>query len=282
LRWTGGTERADDARVTGGFDLDRIGGRRALDALVDEVLLAGDEARRMFERGQASVETKPDRSPVTLADKLVEDRLRAFLSRAVPSAGFLGEETGESGPSSALRFILDPIDGTRAFIRGLTTWSVLLGLEADGLPSLGIAYLPGDRDLFVAVRGEGCWGNGRPCRVSSVGALKDAMVSHGSLAQFTENGLARALPLLAERSSAQRGLADFDGYRNLLRGRVDAMIDPGVKPWDLCAAAVLVREAGGRFTSLEGDETIHGGSALASNGHIHGELVALAGEARRE
>ncbi len=168
-----------------------------------------------------------------------------------------------------MRFILDPIDGTRAFIRGLTTWSVLLGLEADGLPSLGIAYLPGERDLYVAVRGGGCHANGRPCRVSAVSALADAMISHGSLAQFTENGLARALPLLAERSSAQRGLADFDGYRNLLRGRVDAMIDPGVKAWDICAAAVLVREAGGRLTSLEGEETIHGGGAIASNGRVH-------------
>ena len=117
-----------------GFDLDRIGGRSALDALIGEVLAAGDEARRMFERGQASIETKPDRSPVTLADKAVEDRLRASLSRAPAHAGFLGEETGASGPSTGLRFILDPIDGTRAFIRGLTTWSVLLGLEADGEP----------------------------------------------------------------------------------------------------------------------------------------------------
>jgi histidinol-phosphatase len=266
--------------VTQRFDLDRIGGRRALDALVDEVLAAGDEARRMFERGQASIETKPDRSPVTAADAMVEDRLKAFLARAHPGIGFLGEETGASGPATGARFILDPIDGTRAFIRGLTTWSVLLGLEAEGVPSIGIAYLPGDHDLFVAVRGEGCWANGRPCRVSRVAALSDAMVSHGSLAQFTENGLARALPLLAERSSAQRGLADFDGYRNLLRGRVDAMIDPGVKAWDICAAAVLVREAGGRLTSLEGDETIHGGSALASNGLVHDELVALVQQAR--
>lgn len=266
--------------MSSGFDLDRIGGRRALDALVDEVLLAGDEARRMFERGQAAIETKPDRSPVTLADQMVEDRLKAFLGRAHPSVGFLGEETGASGPSSRLRFILDPIDGTRAFIRGLTTWSVLLGLEADGLPSVGIAYLPGDRDLFVAVRGEGCWANGRPCRVSAVGALGDAMVSHGSLAQFTENGLGHALPLLAARSSAQRGLADFDGYRNILRGRVDAMIDPGVKAWDICAAAVLVREAGGRLTSLDGEDTIHGGGAIASNGRVHDELVTLVRDAR--
>lgn len=260
--------------MSGAFDLDRIGGRGALDALVDAVVSAGDEARRMFEQGRAHVETKPDRTPVTLADKMVEDHLRAFLARAHPSAGFLGEETGASGPVSTLRFILDPIDGTRAFVRGLDTWSVLLGLEADGAPALGVAYMPAARDLFVGVIGGGVHDNGRPCRVSRVATLADATITHGVVAQFTESGLTELLPRLAERTSA-RGLSDFDGYRQLLRGKVDAMIDPGVKPWDLCAPAVLVREAGGRLTSLAGVETIHGGSALATNGAIHAELLAL-------
>jgi histidinol-phosphatase len=256
------------------FDLDRIGGRRALDALVDRVVDAGDEARRMFERGQAHVETKPDRTPVTLADRMIEDRVRDYLKSAHPSCGFLGEETGASGPTGAMRFVLDPIDGTRAFVRGLDTWSVLCGLEADGVPSIGIAYMPAAGDLFVGVLGGGAHDNGRACRVSRVASLADATITHGVVAQFTDNGLASLLPRLAERTSA-RGLSDFDGYRQVLRGRVDAMIDPGVKAWDLCAPAVLVREAGGRFTSLSGEETIHGGSAIASNGLVHDELVAL-------
>jgi histidinol-phosphatase len=256
------------------FDLDRIGGRRALDALIDVVVESGDEARRMFERGQAHVETKPDRTPVTLADKMIEDRVRGFLAKEHPSIGFLGEETGASGPSGGMRFVLDPIDGTRAFVRGLDTWSVLLGLEADGVPVVGVAYLPAARDLFVGVTGGGAYDDGRPCRVSRIETLADATISHGVVAQFTDNGLGALLPRLADRASA-RGLADFDGYRQLLRGKVDAMIDPGVKAWDICAAAVLVREAGGRFTSLGGDETIHGGSGLASNGRVHRELVEL-------
>lgn len=256
------------------FDLDRIGGRPALDRLVDVVVEAGDEARRMFERGQARVETKPDRTPVTLADKMVEDRIRAFLAEAHPSAGFLGEETGASGPTGAMRFVLDPIDGTRAFVRGLDTWSVLLGLEAEGVPSIGVAYLPAARDLFVGVRGHGAYDNGRACRVSRVTMLADATITHGVVAQFTDNGLGALLPRLAEKAST-RGLSDFDGYRQLLRGKVDAMVDPGVKPWDLCAPAVLVREAGGWLTSLAGEETIHGGSGVATNGLVHAELLAL-------
>lgn len=257
-----------------GFDLDRIGGRRALDTLVEVVVEAGDEARRMFERGQAHVETKPDRTPVTLADKMVEDRIRAFLAREHPSVGFLGEETGASGPSGALRFVLDPIDGTRAFVRGLDSWSVLLGLEADGVPSVGVAYMPAAGDLFVGVLGGGAYDNGRACRVSRVGVLADATITHGVVGQFTETGMTALLPRLAERAST-RGLSDFDGYRQILRGKLDAMIDPGVKAWDLCAAAVLVREAGGRLTSFAGEETIHGGNGVASNGTIHGELLAL-------
>lgn len=259
------------------FDLDRIGGRRALGELVDEVLASGEEALRLYESGVADrMRKKPNESPVTEADEAVERRLSMYLRKRYPDAAFLGEETGRSGPSEAgLRWVVDPIDGTRAFIRGIPTWSILVGLEADGVPALGIAYLPAAGDLFVAVRGEGAWGNGRPLSVSKVDSLADATVSHGALAQFTEQKLDHLLPRLAEHTYTQRGFADFDGYRQLLWGRVDAMIDPGVSPWDICATAVIVREAGGRLTSLTGEETIHGSGAVASNGAVHDALIEL-------
>ncbi len=223
------------------FDLDRIGGRRALAALIDEVLASGEEAMRLFGNGAANrTRRKPDRSPVTEADEAVEKRLLAYLRDRYPEAGFLGEETGSSGPAEAgLRWVVDPIDGTRAFIRGIPTWSILLGLEADGEPVLGLAYMPAADDLFVAVSGEGAWGNGRPLHVSQVDSLADCAVSHGALSQFTDLQLGDLLPRLGEETYTQRGFADFDGYRQLLWGRVDAMIDPGVAPWDVCAAAVL-------------------------------------------
>lgn len=268
--------------VTGGFDLDRIGGRRALADLIDEVLCAGDEARRMYEAGvirwtdRTNVSIKPDRSPVTEADQKVEQRVAGYLRKRYPDADFLGEETGESGPGGAgLRWVLDPIDGTRAFVRGIGTWSVLLGLIADGEPVLGIAYLPAENDLYWAVRGDGAWGNGRPLAVSRVGTLADSTVSHGALQQFTGAAMVPALERLGARTASQRGFSDFDGYRRLLRGQVDAMVDPAVMPWDICAAAVLVREAGGVLTSFDGEPTIFGGGALASNGLFHEELLAL-------
>jgi histidinol-phosphatase len=259
------------------FDLDRVGGRAALRELVSEVLAAGEEAVRLQRAGAgARYQTKPDLSPVTEADAAVEARLRRFVGARFPNAAFVGEEEGESGDGAAsLRFVVDPIDGTRAFIRGLPTWSVLVGLEDEAGPAVGVAFMPASGDLFVAVRGDGALGNGRPLQVSDVRDLAGALVGHGGLAQFTEEGMEGALVRLATATYTQRGFADFESYKQLLLGRADAVVDPGVKPWDICAAHVLVSEAGGRLTSISGEDTIRGGSALATNGHLHDAMVEL-------
>lgn len=256
-----------------GFDIDRIGGLRAMRSLEEVVVRAGDAAMQHFRQG-VTPEKKPDRSPVTAADREVEHAIRDHVLAEYPQAEFFGEETGRHGDNPGLRFIVDPIDGTRAFIRGLPTWSVLVGIEADGVPVAGIAYMPAAGDLFAAVQGNGATHNGAPVRVSNVTPLADATVTHGCLQQFTEGGVGDALVRLANACDSARGFPDFDGYRQVLLGRSDAMVDPGVKPYDICAPAVLIREAGGRFTSLQGEETIYGGSAIASNGAIHDELVA--------
>lgn len=259
------------------FDLDRIGGARALDRLIDEVIAAGAGARRLFESGQAHVETKPDRSPVTVADREVEARLRAYLAQAHPGTSFRGEESGQSGERSALSWLVDPIDGTRAFVRGMTTWSVLVALLEEGEPVLGIGYFPAEDDLYVAVQGHGARRNGRALAVSRVAALADAAITHGALLQFPgEVGLS-VLGALRDRTSTQRGYADFDGHRNVLLGRADAMIDPGVQPWDAAVPMLLVREAGGRATSLRGHEALASLvpdlGVLTSNGAVHDALL---------
>ena len=255
------------------FDIDRIGGLRAMRALEELVLRTGGEAMKQFRQGVIP-EKKPDRSPVTAADREAEQTIRAHVLSEFPEAEFFGEETGRHGDNPALRFIVDPIDGTRAFIRGLPTWSVLLGVESNGVPVLGIAYMPATEDLFSAVQGHGTTHNGAPVRVSKVSPLADATVTHGCLQQFTDAGVGDALLRLAGACDSARGFPDFDGYRQVLLGRSDAMVDPGVQPYDICAPAVLIREAGGKFTSLQGEETIYGGSAIASNGVIHDDLVA--------
>jgi histidinol phosphatase-like enzyme (inositol monophosphatase family) len=259
--------------MSNGFDISRIGGPAGLRALQDVARRAGDSALKHFQQGIVP-EKKPDRSPVTVADREAEQIIRDHVQAAHPDAGFLGEETGTYGDRSGIRFIVDPIDGTRAFVRGWSTWSVLLGVEAEGVPVVGIAYMPAAGDFFLAVQGGGATHNGKPVRVSSVGPLADATVTHGGLQQFTMTGVGDTLIRLAEACDIARGCPDFDGYRQILLGRSDAMVDPGVQPYDVCAPAVLIREAGGTFTSFRGEDTIYGGGAIASNGVIHDELVA--------
>ena len=257
------------------FDLGRIGGQASLDALVAEVVKAGNEAQVLFEQG-LTIDIKGDQSPVTTADKRIEDLLQTYLLKAYPEAGFFGEETGKTeGQGEELQFILDPIDGTRAFIRGLPTWSVLLGMEFNGVPVLGVAYMPATNELFVGYAGGGATMNGKALKVSTTDSFKSSMVMHGVLQQFTDAGVGDALIAISENSDSARGFADFEGYKNVLLGRADAMIDPGVQPYDICAAAVLIREAGGRFTSMNGEETIYGPGAVATNDLVHDEVIQI-------
>lgn len=259
------------------FDLDEIGGRAELATLIDVVSQAGEQALALYRGGVAArAEAKSDRSPVTEADRAVEHTLLGYLRARYPDAAFVGEETGRSGPAGArFTWVVDPIDGTRAFIRGMSTWSILVGLLAGEQAVLGIAAMPAQDDLFVAVRGEGAFGNGRPLRVSDVDTLERCALSHGALAQFTDAGLGKLLCRLGESTFTQRGFADFESYRQLVLGQVDAVVDPGVKPWDICAAKVIVEEAGGRLTSFEGKDTLDAGSALATNGKLHPAMLAL-------
>jgi histidinol-phosphatase len=254
-----------------------IGGRAAFDDLIAAVLAAGELALNLYREGAgARAQKKPDRSPVTEADQKVEAQLAEFVKKRFPDARFFGEEHGgDKARAAGLRFVVDPIDGTRAFMRGLPTWSILVGLELDGEPQAGVAYMPAAGDLFTAVRGEGAYANGRPVKLSAVERLEDALVCHGGLAQFTDDGREDKLGALARQSYTQRGLADFANYRALLLGQADAVVDPGVQPYDVAAAAVLIREAGGKLTSLTGEDTIYGPGALASNGHVHAALVEL-------
>jgi histidinol phosphatase-like enzyme (inositol monophosphatase family) len=257
-------------------DLDRIGGRAALDDLVGEVLAAGNDALRMYLGGAGERATKKsDRSPVTEADHAVEVRLRAYVTRRYPKAAFVGEETGASEGDAALRFVVDPIDGTRAFLRGIPSWSVLVAVAIDGVPAIGIAYMPAQDDLFVGALGHGAYVNGRPVRLSSTQRLTDAVVSHGALGQFTDAGRESDLVRLARATYTQRGFADFEGYKQLLLGRVDAVIEPSIREWDVMPAAVLIRAAGGRMTAYDGTDALDTGHVVSSNGLVHDALLEL-------
>jgi histidinol-phosphatase len=219
-------------------------------------------------------ETKADLTPVTEADRAVEAELRALLEAARPDDAVLGEEQGAGGGGGSRRWILDPIDGTRNYARGVPVWATLIALEESGTVRLGVASAPALGRRWWAERGEGAFADGVRIGVSSVSRVEDAVVSFG-------HGV--AAPEVARRAWHARGFGDFWAHMLVAEGAVDGAIDAvGVNEWDLAAVQVIVEEAGGRFSDFEGVSRIDGGAAVTSNGLLHSELLdAVSGRAGR-
>ena len=220
---------------------------------------------------------KADHTPVTQADQEAETAIAERLRDAFPDIGFLGEEFGAQGGQSR-RWIVDPIDGTKNFVRGIPYWATLLALEEDGEVTLGVVHSPATGELYWARRGQGAWLDGLPLRVSAVGRLRDAMVTHSSLnlLRLLDGGrLWDGFVHLVDRTDRQRGFGDYFGYTFVLRGQAEIMLEADVKPWDIAPFKILFEEAGGRFTDLAGRPTIYSGNALATNGRLHDEVLAL-------
>jgi histidinol-phosphatase len=215
------------------------------------------------------VETKPDRTPVTEADRAVEKELRSHLERERPDDAVLGEEEGESG-TGPRRWILDPIDGTRNYLRGVPVWATLIALEDQGRVVLGVVSAPALHRRWWAERGGGAHAGGDQVHVSAVHRAEDAVLSFA---------LEQPLPSLATRAWHARGYGDFWSHMLVAEGAIDGAIDAiGVSVWDLAAVQVIVEEAGGTFTDFAGEHRVDGGSAISSNGHLHQALLdAVAG-----
>ena len=254
---------------------------RALEAALDAARAAGAIALRYF-RSDVRVMRKADQTPVTQADQEAEAAIVERLRPAFPDVGFLGEEFGAQG-SQSRRWIVDPIDGTKNFVRGIPYWATLIALEEEGEVTLGIVHSPATGELYWARRGQGAWVDGAALRVSRVDRLADAMLVHSSLNLLRPldggrwwDGFVR----LVERTDRQRGFGDYFGYTFVLRGQAEVMLEADVKPWDIAPFKVLFEEAGGRFTDFAGQPTIYSGTALASNGRLHADaLAALNGSA---
>jgi histidinol-phosphatase len=226
-----------------------------------------------FQAEDLVVETKPDRTPVTEADRAVERALRKRIAEERPGHGVVGEEFGADGPGSA-RWILDPIDATKNYLRGVPVWGTLIALEREGRVELGVASAPALHRRWWAARGEGAFVNGRPIRVSGVAELSDAVLSYASLFSWEEHGLGQQFLALARSCWRTRAFGDFWGYMLVAEGVVDVAIEPEVALWDLAAPQVIVEEAGGRLTDLGGHPTPAGGSAVTSNGLLHDRVLA--------
>lgn len=219
-------------------------------------------------RGGLAVERKTDGSPVTEADRAVERELRAAIGSARRGDAVTGEEYG-AGEGGDRRWYLDPIDGTKNFIRGIPVFATLIALEVDGVIRVGVVSAPALGARWWAVRGGGAHASGRRIRVSRVAALEQAQLAYDSVPGFAVRGLEERFLGLVRRCGRTRGFGDFWSHVLVAEGSVEVAVEPEVSPWDLAPLMVIVEEAGGRFTDLEGRARIDGGSAVASNGLLH-------------
>jgi histidinol-phosphatase len=234
-----------------------------------------------FRSADLSISSKPDRTPVTDADLAVETAIREILSTERPDDGILGEEFGTGG-STERQWIIDPIDGTANFLRGVPNWATLIALSVDGRPVVGVASAPAFRKRWWASRGFGAWlheGDDEPrrLRVSGVESLSDASLSFQSIQQWDEAGYLDKLVDLSRAVWRDRAYGDAWSYGMLAEGLVDVVAEFDVKEWDIAPFAVIVEEAGGRFTAVDGSDTIAARSSLATNGTLHADVVAALG-----
>jgi histidinol-phosphatase len=225
-----------------------------------------------------TVDTKPDLTPVTDADRAVEEQLRITLARARTRDAVLGEEFGVTGHGPR-RWVLDPIDGTKNFIRGVPVWATLIALFDGDEAVVGLVSAPALNRRWWAAKNVGAWSGRRlesatRCRVSGVSDLADASLSYSSLSGWEERGLLEGFLGLTRATWRTRAYGDFWSYVLLAEGSVDVACEPEVSLWDLAALDVIVREAGGRFSDLGGAPGPAGGSALATNGLLHDAALA--------
>jgi histidinol-phosphatase len=246
---------------------------RALAAASDAARAAGVIALQYYRSG-FEVMLKADRTPVTQADREAEEAIVAALGRAYPDWGFLGEEFGARGATD-VRWIIDPIDGTKNFVRRIPVWATLLALEERGEIVAGVIHNPVTGDLFAARRGGGTRLNGERVRVSDVGEMWSATLLHAGLRLYRKAGVWDGIVRLVEATERQRGFGDYLGYALVAEGKAELYVEVDLKPWDLAPCKIVVEEAGGRFTDLDGKPTIYSGHALASNGRLHEAALAL-------
>ncbi len=219
------------------------------------------------------VSAKPDLTPVSDADLAVERAVRDLLARERPTDAVLGEEHGTTG-TGPRTWIIDPIDGTKNFVRGVPVWASLIALQIDGRVDVGVVSAPALGRRWWASRGAGAYADGQPIRVSQVARMSDAHLSYSSLTGWEEQGRLDGLLELSRRCWRTRAFGDFWSHVLVAEGAVDASFEPEVSLWDLAPLQVLLEEAGGRFTSLAGEARPDAGSVVCSNGLLHDEVLA--------
>jgi histidinol-phosphatase len=234
-----------------------------------------------FRSSGLRVETKADRTPVTEADRGVERAVRDLVATHRPGDAVVGEEFGGAETAAARRWYVDPIDGTKNFVRGVPVFATLIALQQEGELAVGVVSAPALHARWWATRGGGAFESGRAIHVSAVDDLGAAQLSYDSVPGFEAEGMGAEFLALARRCARTRGFGDFWSHVLVAEGAVDVAVEPVVSPWDLAPLQIIVEEAGGRFTDLAGAARFDGGSAVSSNGRLHDAVLAALRAPRR-
>lgn len=244
---------------------------------------AGEVTLAYFGSGVAAA-AKGDGTPVTVADREAEALLRRRIREAFPGHGILGEEEAEEPGEVPVRWIVDPIDGTRSFIQGVPLYTVLVGVEVEGEAVVGVIHCPPLDEIVSAARGLGCrWWRGGARPLDREAAVSEVEDPSGAVVLLTDPEAVLAGPVgagwrkLAGQARFVRGWGDAYGHLLVATGRAEVMVDPELSPWDAAPLLPVLREAGGRFTDLRGRSTIHGGSGVSTNGRLHDRVLKLLG-----
>ena len=242
--------------------------------ITETAYLAGRLTLGYFQTG-VSVEVKGDQSPVTVADRQAEELIRRRIEKRYPSHAIIGEEHGKKDSQAAQCWIIDPIDGTKSFMRGVPLYGVLIGLEIDGRVEAGAAYFPALDEMVAAASGLGCWWNGRRAAVSGVSKLEQAFLSCTDVGGFSKNNRRDVYDRLSQAVYFRAGWGDAYGYACVATGRAELMLDPVMHVWDCGPFPVILREAGGFFGDWRGNETIYGNEGMATTEALLPEVLRL-------
>jgi histidinol-phosphatase len=239
----------------------------------------GRAALSSFRRPDLLVEWKSDDSPVTVADREAEAACQAVIRAALPDDAWLGEETGAqeslSGGGSGRRWIVDPIDGTRNFVRGVPLWATLVACEEHDRVVAAAVFIPALGEMYDAVLGGGARCNGTAICVSKINHMDQSLFCYESPAWFERNNLSHVFAALNKKTALQRGLCDAYGHMLVASGRAEIVVEPQLSVWDVAATSLVVNEAGGRFSDLQGTPSIRSGHAIVTNGLLHEETVRV-------
>ena len=246
-----------------------------LSFLTETAYLAGRSTLAYYQTG-VQADYKADRTPVTLADRQAEQLIRGRIEQRFPGHAIVGEEFGtQEHEGSSHRWFVDPIDGTKSFLRGIPLYAVLIGLEIEGQVRAGAAYFPALDEMLAAADGEGCWWNGRRARVSQVSSLSGAWVTTTDVGGFDHVGRGAAWEKMKQAAYVRGGWGDAYGYLLVATGRAEVMLDPVMAVWDCGPFPPILREAGGYFGDWKGNSTVYGGEGLATTQTLLPEVLKL-------